>query len=54
MFPFMLPGAEGVVAKVYCKVKQLMTAMKTVKENKRAQKMKDIANGLDEIIRSVD
>lgn len=53
LFPFMLPDAEGVVAQVYCKVKRLMTAMKTVKENKRG-KMEDIANGLDEIIRSVD
>lgn len=54
MFPFMLPDAEGLFAQVYCEVKQLMTAMKTVKENKRAQKIKDIADGLDKITRSVD
>ena len=54
LFPFMLPDAEGLFAQVYCEVKQLMTAMKTVKENKRAQKIKDIADGLDKITRSVD
>ena len=54
LFPFMLPGAKGSLAQVYCRVKQLMTAIISVTENRRAKKRKALVDGLREIVRSVD
>ena len=53
LFPFMLPGAQGSAAQVYCRVKQLMTAV-TVRGNEREQKTKAMVDGLCKISRSVD
>ena len=54
LFPFMLHDAKGHLAKVYCKVKQLMTKMITVTEMARTAQMdKFMVDGLAEIAKSV-
>lgn len=51
LFPFMLHDAKGRLAQVYCKVKQLMTAVTQVE--KTAQMDKSMVDGLAEITKSV-